>query len=77
VVEVLIVWNEMQWTVNFFQYQATQWTNQILNSRSLEHQAYALRKESMWNRLGSWVEEFFNKLKSEYPKPLDVENDME
>jgi hypothetical protein len=67
----------MEWTVNFFQYQAKQWTNRLQNSRSRGHLSYSLRMEAMWSRLACRAEEAFNEVKCKHPNPLDESNEMQ
>jgi hypothetical protein len=44
----MLVQHEMQWTVNYFWYQARQWTDRKQAATSYGHVIYAARKEGMW-----------------------------
>lgn len=68
--EVMLVWNEMDWTVRFFRYQANTWVSRTGTGRTPGHLSYGLRMESLWAKFAFHADGAFSLVKDRFPNPL-------
>ena len=71
--EVILVYNEMDWTVRYFSHQRATWLlHTSYEDKTPGHQLFGQRMTSLWDRLSRRALESFNQLKIQYPVPTSL-----